>query len=145
MSRSRIEFLALSMLWGGACHEPKAKPLSVVSTPHNEAPAQNDSTMHEDSIVPQLSSYSNCVEGKDYWLEMKWVGDELAPVEVPAMPMHHASRLEFENQEEFHTKRGSGSLKVTFRMLSNEVLPVPGRNAWRATYRARILKVEAWR
>jgi hypothetical protein len=127
-----IKVVALGLLACGARHEGQAmKPAPPkVQTAETHAIA--------------LTSYADCVVDKDYWLDMRLDATEFVPVVVPSMPMHHASRLEFENQAAFAATVGPGQVaRVTFRMLGHEAHALPGRNAWRATYRARILKVEA--
>jgi hypothetical protein len=91
----------------------------------------------------ELTSYATWTSDKDYWLDMKVSGGELVPLGVPTMPMHHASRLEFDNAEAFASMLGADRpYRITFRAIDNEIAQVPGRNAWRATYRAHILKVD---
>jgi hypothetical protein len=94
------------------------------------------------SAAVELASYTTWTLDKHYWLDMKLSGEELMPLVLPAMPMHHASRLEFENAEAFaHTLRAEQLYRITFRAMTSEIVQMPGRNAWRATYRAQILDV----
>lgn len=59
------------------------------------------------------------------------------------MPYHHATRIEWTNVSDFPSLTGSTTPhRFTFVMDKRDIVKVPKRREWRATYYARILRVE---
>lgn len=60
------------------------------------------------------------------------------PDPFPAMPLHHASRIEWTNLDDFGDldPHRAERLRLTFRFLSTELRAPSDERAWRATYRA---------
>ncbi len=93
--------------------------------------------------VPQLASYVDVKVPAKYWVDMTWQDSEWRPAEHIPMPQHHATRLELTNVADFASLATHRDKRVRFTVefASRDVRKVPGRNEWRATYRARILGV----
>jgi hypothetical protein len=91
--------------------------------------------------VAQLASYVDVKVPAKYWVDMAWQDGEWRPAEHLPMPHHHATRLELTNVTELASLAAHRNkrVRITVRIASREVRKVPGRNEWRATYRARIL------
>ena len=91
--------------------------------------------------MPQLTSYVDVKVPAKYWVDMTWQDGEWRPAAHLPMPHHHATRLELTNVAEFAalaTHRDK-RVRLTVEIAARDIRKVPGRDEWRATYRARIL------
>jgi hypothetical protein len=88
----------------------------------------------------KLDSYWELEVPGRYWVDLRF-DSEWVPAEHIPMPHHHATRLALENLADcpaLASHQGE-RVRVTVEILSREIEPVPGRGAWRTTYRARVL------
>lgn len=100
-----------------------------------------------DAGVPRLASFVAVEVPGTYWIDLVFAGSEWSlPGYIP-MPHHHATRIELTNLAEhpvlssIAAAHAARPLRFTLELASREVTKVPGRDAWRATYLARILAV----
>jgi hypothetical protein len=59
------------------------------------------------------------------------------------MPRHHATRLELANLAEHPSlaELQAHTVRFTLELLSRDLVKVPRRDEWRATYHARVIDV----
>jgi len=90
-----------------------------------------------------LESLSKLEPSDTYWVNVRANGSDWTLAESVVLPRHHALRFEFENQAEFPAfpEAPEQALRVTFRITTQDIQPVPGRHEWRNTVRARLIDV----
>ncbi|MBX3218823.1 MAG: hypothetical protein KF850_42850 [Labilithrix sp.] len=100
-----------------------------------------------DAGAPRLASFVAVDVPGTYWIDLVFADSEWSlPGYIP-MPHHHATRIELTNLAEHPVLTSVGGahaarpLRFALELASHEVTKVPGRDAWRATYFARILEV----
>lgn len=90
----------------------------------------------------QLTSFISASENSQYWINVISCNDSTGwcMADTPRMPMHHSSRIEWNNINEFPQLHGlrDQSLRFAFTYLSRDIEHVTGQHRWRATYFARI-------
>jgi hypothetical protein len=92
---------------------------------------------------PQFRSFLDIEPHDVFSAKVHATRAEWTLAEPVAFPRHHAVRLEFSNQDEFPAfpEQPEQVLRVSFEVTSHDVEPVPGREQWRNTIRARLLDV----
>ncbi|HEX7509222.1 MAG TPA: hypothetical protein VF550_20790 [Polyangia bacterium] len=90
---------------------------------------------------PELTAFEQLRPGSAFHVEVKW--DEKGgwiPAKPIAMPIHHASRIEWTNVQAWPVLAESRGVRLRFLawLLVEDLEKVPGQHAWRATYQARI-------
>jgi hypothetical protein len=89
----------------------------------------------------ELTDYDQFAKGKRFWVAMRHEGKVgWQPVAHIDMPLHHASRLDWQGLDGFgdleaHRHRG---LRFTFSAIGSDIQKVPQRQQWRAKYKARV-------
>jgi hypothetical protein len=93
----------------------------------------------------RLEDYGLAADGARYFVDVSRDArrGEWMPTPLPAMPLHHASRLAWQNLSDFPELVGAGGGRVRFGFLlvSREIRQVPGQHEWRAEYLATITAV----
>jgi hypothetical protein len=119
--------LLLGMAWN--CRSP---------TSGSHVPCQQQSPN-----VARLETFVAAEMGKPYWVDVNFSEQEWQPAPSIRPEYHHASRLEFDNVEEFPLLAGrqASPLRLTFELRSTEVSKSTTHDPWRSVYRARILRV----
>lgn len=92
-----------------------------------------------------LDDYALTADRQRYWVNVKRdrrTGEWL-PTPLPRMPMHHSSRLIFQNLAEFPAlvEARDRTLRFVCEQLSHDIEKVAGEYRWRAEYVARIESV----
>jgi hypothetical protein len=86
----------------------------------------------------------NSVEiGGRYFVDVALENGEWVPASHVPMPMHHATRVEWQNPEKLAElgAAASGRLRFTFTAESRDISQVPGRHAWRVVLHAKITAI----
>lgn len=89
----------------------------------------------EDDARERLTSYSP-TDGASYFVDVErdaHTGD-WRPVLLPRMPMHHASRLVFENLADLELPADLSRIRFLSTQRSHHIERVPGEERWRAEY-----------
>lgn len=89
-------------------------------------------------LPPILIDLSELAPGARQRLEVRWDGTGWASSRALEMPLHHASRIEWENLHDFPelSSAQGGPVWFTFVLSGREVRPGP--DVYRATYFARM-------
>lgn len=88
--------------------------------------------------------YRDIQIGATYHVDVSKNGDEWTPAANIPMPMHHATRIAWQNPDQITKALGpaaSGRQRFTFTVDAREIQQVPDRREWRVTVRATITAI----
>jgi hypothetical protein len=91
--------------------------------------------------VPRLDSYIGIAPQSEFYVDVKWEKPGgFVPTTPIKMPLHHSSRLEWTNLEQWPVlrQRHEQVLRIHFKYLGAKIEKIPDRNRWSATYSAEI-------
>jgi hypothetical protein len=110
---------------------------------HDEHPARQ--VPHDplcDQLPPALASYDAITDGVAFSLTLaRDARGAWAPAAHLAMPLHHASTIEWERRELLDAHSGVRATVIATGLGRSSIEHEVGRNTWFATYRARIERV----
>ena len=91
--------------------------------------------------VPRLDSYFGIAPQSEFYVDVRWeepIG--FVPATPIKMPLHHSSRLEWTNLEQWLVlrQRHEQVLRIRLKYLGAEIKKVPDQYRWSATYSAEI-------
>lgn len=114
-----------------------AMPTPASTTPPPASPPPCGPT-----AAPALD-YRHLEIGAAYHVVVVQSGDEWLPADSVPMPMHHATRIEWQNPGVITAlgPAASGRLRFTFTVDARDIRQVPDRRAWRVTVRATITDI----
>jgi hypothetical protein len=88
--------------------------------------------------VPRLDSYVGIAPQSEFYVDVKWEEPGgFVPATPIKMPLHHSSRLEWTNLEQWPVlrQRREQVLRIRFKYLGEKI---PDQNRWSVTYSAEI-------
>ncbi len=93
--------------------------------------------------TPHLADFSMVSDGDRVHIDVARDANtgEWMPTPLPRMPLHHASRLAWQNLAEHPALAGLAHARFEFELIAHEVTQVAGHDQWRTEYRAKVLAV----
>lgn len=95
------------------------------------------------SELPRLEQFSDAEPGTQYWMEATYAAPDWSPEPAIRPLLHHRSRLELDNVDDFPEITGAPGQRLRFilELTHSEIGELPARHEFRSVYHARILRV----
>lgn len=132
-----------------AVTDTPATPAAPITPAVNDAPLAPATTPATDALPPCTApttprlDYRDLEIGGTYHVDVIPRDADWIPADHVPMPMHHATRLEWQNPDIIPAlaPAATGRLRFTFTVDARDIRQVPDRREWRVTVRATITAI----